>query len=202
MNPHKNFVIIGITGMPGAKKTSVAKMLSGYGIPCFTLSSTLGKELVTRGLNPTPTNYAKVASELREKLGEDIIARRTWNSIKVDAIKNAVIIDGIRSPAEVHFFHTVGKGFFLVSVHASPETRFRRFRETRHPFFSTREQFEAQDRSNLELGMAEVIAQADCVIVNEDYCEKSIRDQVYNLYQFLKKKIPSYGINEEKTPTD
>lgn len=197
---YKTFIIIGITGMPGAKKTSVAKIMSSYGIPYFTLSSILNKELAVRGIDPTPINYARLASELRKNFGEDILARRIWRSIKVNAVKtDTIIIEGIRSPAEVHFFHTVGKCFFLVLVHSSPETRFRKFKQKKHPFLNTLEQLESQDKTNLELGIGEVIAQADYVIINESYYEKSIKDQVRNLYQFLKRKKTSHNITQKNT---
>lgn len=195
---YKTFIIIGITGMPCAKKTSIAKIMSSYGIPYFTLSSILDKELTVRGIDTTPINYARLASELRKNFGEDVLARRIWRSIKVNDVKiDTIIIDGIRSPAEALFFHTVGKCFFLVLVHSSPEARFRRFKQNKHPFINTLEQFEAQDKTNLELGMGEIIAKADYVIINESYYEKSIKNQVRNLYQFLKRKITSHNITQK-----
>lgn len=189
--------------MPGAEKTSVAKIFSDYGIPYFTLSSVLSEELAIRGIDPTPTNYAKLALELRKKFGEDIIARRTWDLIETSTAKSdIIIIDGIRSPAEVLFFRTVGKRLFLVLVHSSPETRFRRFKQRKRRFISTREKFEAQDRGNFELGGGEVIAQADYVIINETYCKKDIKGQIRDLYRFLKKKMQTHDIGQEKTPKE
>jgi len=178
--------IIGITGMPGAKKTDVAKILSNYGIPYFTLSSILFQELAKRKLEPTPPNYAKLASELRKKFGQDFLAKQAWKSVT----SKVTIIDGIRSPKEVDFLRNAADYFFLVLVHASPETRFRRFKQSKNPFLSTREQFDAQEKDNLKIGVGEVSVQADYVIINESYCRKSLKDQVDALYRFLQNKVP------------
>lgn len=180
--------------MPGAKKTTVAKMLSKYGIPCFTLSRILRQELEKRHLDLTPTNYARLASELREKYGDDFLARQAWNCVD----SRVIVIDGIRSPKETQFFRNVAKYFFLVLVHASPETRFKRFKQRKHPFLSERKQFDAQEKDNLEVGVGEVSVQADYVIVNETYCKKSLKEQVGELYRFLQKKIREFDNLEGK----
>lgn len=179
-------VVIGITGMPGAKKTDVAKILSGYGMPYFTLSSILRQELANRKLEPTPPNYAKVALELRRRFGQDFLVKRAWKSIT----SRVTIVDGIRSPKEMEFLRNAADHFFLVLVHASPETRFGRFKQSKNPFLSTRKQFDAQEKDNLKIGLGEVSAQADYVIINESYCKKSLEDQVDDLYKFLQKKVP------------
>ena len=172
--------------MPGAKKTDVAKMLSSYSIPYFTLSSILRQELTKRKLELTPPNYAKLASELRRRFGQDFLAKQAWKSVT----SKAMIIDGIRSPKEVNFLRNAADYFFLVLVHASPETRFRRFKQGKNPFLGTRKQFNAQEKDNLKIGVGEVSVQADYVIINESYCKKSLKDQVNTLYRFLQKKVP------------
>ncbi len=186
----KQILIIGIVGMPGAEKTKVAKLLSDYGIPYYTLSSILDEELMIRGMDSTPTNYSKVALELRKKFGYNILAMRSWKRIKESDIKtNMLIIDGIRLIEEVSFFKDVGKLLFLVFIHSSSETRFRRFKQKKHPFLRKRSQFNAQEKINFELGVGKVITQADYVIINENYYEKNLKVQVNNLYKFIIKKI-------------
>jgi dephospho-CoA kinase len=188
----KDIVIIGITGMPGAKKTMVAKLLSKYGIPYFTISSILREELINRGLEPTPENYAKLAKEMREKFGEEILAKKAWEFIKSSIPSKVIIIDGIRSPEEVSFFKNIARHFLLLLVHASPSTRFKRFKRRKHSFIRTIEQFKAQEESNLELGIGEVIAQADYVIINESYFKESLKKQVDMFYRFLERKVPMF----------
>lgn len=186
-NSANSTVVIGITGMPGARKTEVAKMLSRYGIQYFTLSRTLRQELENHQIDLTPANFADVALRLREKYGQDFLARKAWEALDP---KETVIIDGIRSPKEVDFFRSVSDFFFSLLVHASPETRLARFKLSKNPLLSTRSQFEAQERNNLDLGIGEVTAEADYVIINEEYCSKSLEEQVDAFYQFLKKKLP------------
>lgn len=173
--------------MNGAKKTLVAKMLSRHGMKFYTLSKTLSVELESRGLPQSPVEFARLAKKLRARYGDDILARRTIEDIEGSS---PIIIDGIRSPAEVDYFKRKARKFILILVYASPETRFQRFRRRRHPFLSTREKFEEQERSNLNLGIGQVISKADYVIVNERYFPSSLRSQVNRLYQFLVRSFP------------
>ena len=176
--------IIAITGMPGARKTAVARRLSSYNMPYFTLSDVLRKELISQGLALSPRNFAKLAKRWRGRFGQDVMARRLWASIT----SPIAVVDGLRSTAELDFFRSVAGRFTLVLVHASPATRFRRFRRRRHPYLSTLPGFQAQEKSNLDAGIGNVIAQADYVLINEGYSGHSLSEQVDQLLDFLQKK--------------
>ncbi len=180
-------VVIGVTGMPGAKKSVVAQLLARYGFLLFEMSSFIKESVVARGHIPTLQNLAEVSSQLRKKHGADIIARTCWESAK-HAGSKGVVIDGIRSMDEVRYFRSVSSWFILLHVHASPETRFERaVRRQIEPL--TPKEFYKTDRHNLELGVSEVIALADYVIVNDTYNSRNLEEEVKIFHEFITEKL-------------
>jgi len=78
-----------------------------------------------------------------------------------------VVLDGIRSPAEVERLRAIGPTRIL-AIHASPTTRYERLRLRGRPDDPhTPEELAERDRSELALGAGEVIALADDAIINE-----------------------------------
>jgi dephospho-CoA kinase len=78
-----------------------------------------------------------------------------------------VVLDGVRSPAEVEYLREIGPARVL-AIHASPQRRFERLRLRGRPDDpSSPEELAARDRTELALGAGEVIALADGMIVNE-----------------------------------
>lgn len=184
---YKKFIgIIGITGMPGAKKTIISKLLSQKcKIPYFQLSETVKQELESLKLDKTPPNYWKVAIELRKQYGSDVIAKRCWERVR--GTEGIIILDGIRNSAEVKFLKSVSDFLILVSVHSSPSTRFERVIKKEDKFFNTYSRLSKLDNHNLKLGIGEVIALADYVVINEMYYRYSVEEQVDKLCMLLKR---------------
>jgi dephospho-CoA kinase len=185
-------LVIGITGMPGAKKTETAEILSGYGIPFITLSSFLTEELRKRQMALSPSNYANLASELRKEYGDDFLVKKAWGSVN----SKAIIIDGIRSPSEIAFLRSVTEKFILILVYASPETRFSNLKKDNDPYLSAPEQFATQEKYENAIGVGEVSTQADYVIINENYAIKSLKEQVKRFLQFLHEKYQNSKITQ------
>ena len=82
--------------------------------------------------------------------------------------KNNIIIDGIRSQAEVlHFQEHLGNDFVIVAIHADPSLRYERLRlRGRKDAPTTEEEFKKRDLSELKLGLGETIAFSNYVISN------------------------------------
>lgn len=176
--------------MPGAKKTTVAEILSQKGIPFYQLGKVLEQEIENRGQAKTPQNYWNLAQELRQKYGDEIVVKSCWNSIK--PVKPIVTFDGIRNQAEVNFLRNVSKKLVLLLVHSSPMTRFQRLKE-KYDFYRSYENFCESEKHNLRLGIAQVIALADYVIVNEEYIGRSLEAQTDKFYDFVVRRVVIKG---------
>ena len=158
--------VIGISGMPGAGKGVVANSASQRGLEVFVLGDVIREETERRGLEPTPKNVGAVMLQLREEEGSATVARRL--SPKIEASSSiAVIVEGIRSLDELTELRTKYE-VVTVAIHASPETRFRRLLSRgRSDDPKDMATFNERDIRELKVGLGEVIALADIVLVNE-----------------------------------
>ena len=119
--------VIATVGLPGSGKSEAATVARELGVPVVTMGDVVREECRKRGLDPA-TDHGTVAKRLREEGGPAAIAEASLPAIE-SALEEAgtVLVDGVRSDAEVDRFETAfAEGFVLVSVEAPFETRARR----------------------------------------------------------------------------
>jgi dephospho-CoA kinase len=161
-------LVIGLAGMPGAGKSLVVDVASRNGYKVVVMGDVIREEARRRGLEPTPVNIGKTMLELRETEGENVVAKRCIPKIETAGQKK-VVVDGIRSLAEVEEFKKHFPKFSLVAIHSSPETRFKRLYHRRRADDSEKwEIFHERDTRELSVGLGNAIAMAEHVIVNEE----------------------------------
>lgn len=165
-------LVIGVTGMPGAGKDTVREIVREYGFPIVIMGDEVRAEAARRNIEPTPENLGKLMLQIRAEEGPEAIAKRCISKIRaLDA--RIVIVDGLRSPHEVREFKRVFPRFKIMAIHASPETRFKRLlKRGRSDDPKDWETFCARDQRELSVGIGEVIAMADYMIVNEGMLEQ------------------------------
>ncbi len=157
--------IIGIVGMPGSGKSVFDNVAKDLGFTIIIMGDVVRAETIKQGLELTPENIGNVMISLREKDGAAVVAKRCIPRIKKS---EKVIIDGIRSLAEVEVFRKTFPEFKLVHIHASPDARFRRI-ANRNRSDDSQDWliFTERDRRELGIGIGSAIALADYIIVNE-----------------------------------
>lgn len=156
--------IIGLTGMPGSGKGIFVETAKKKGWDVVRMGDTVWDFVKKKGLKINDENVGRVANEERKKIGYGIWAERTLPFIK----NKKTVIDGIRSVEEVNVFRKHFQDFTLISIHSSPETRYRRImsRKRIDDTFS-KEKFDERDKRELSWGIGNVIALSDIVIINE-----------------------------------
>lgn len=163
----KQKMIVGTAGMPGAGKAVVSRIAQEKGLTLVIMGDVIREETQKRGLDPTPENIGKIMLQLREEEGAAVVAKRCLSKI-AEANSNTVLVDGIRSLAEMYEFEKNFPQFILIAVHSSPETRFARlFRRKRSDDPSGWGVFADRDLRELSVGQGSVLALADYMIVNE-----------------------------------
>lgn len=167
-----DILIVALTGMPGAGKTTVANFLSHKGIPLLVMGDVVREAAERDGLEPTSHNLTKLMLNLRKKNGPEAIAHLVVNKIKLmkkqDKQLSAVIVDGIRSMAEVQVLKRIGS-VKLLAIHGSTFTRYRHVRERgRSDVPSNVYEFDKRDKIEMKVGISSVIALADETISNND----------------------------------
>lgn len=166
--------IVCITGMPLAGKTLASSYAKELDIPVINMGDKIRK--MQAG------NVADLIFEIRKKYGKDIIARMCGEEIK--ELNRDVIVEGIRSLEEVEYFRSIGE-VYVVAIHASPLTRFKRaLMRKRGDDPSSLEEFKKRDERELSLGLGNVIALADYMIVNEG-SEEELRRNALKLFEAI-----------------
>jgi len=172
LSTQNSVIVIGVTGMPGAGKDTVRDIVREYGFPVVVMGDEVRAEVARRGLEPTPENLGKVMLQIRAEEGPEVLAKRCIPKIRALGSR-VVIIDGLRSPHEVREFRREFPNFRIIAIHASPKTRFKRLlKRGRSDDPKDWETFYERDQRELSVGIGEVIAMADYMIVNEDSIER------------------------------
>lgn len=168
----KDTLIVGLTGMPGAGKTTVANYLSQKGFPLLVMGDVVREVAENDGLELTSDNLAKLMLRLRKRNGPEAVAHLIVNKIKLmkkeDKQLSVVIVDGIRSMAEVRLLRRIGS-VKLLAIHGSTFTRYTHVRERGRPDVpSNLGEFDKRDKIEMDVGISNAIALADETISNND----------------------------------
>ena len=118
--------VIGLVGTLGCGKGVVAEFLKQRGFSYLSLSDTLREIAAPLGLSDHRNTLIVIGTTLREKFGNDILARGAQQ--KVVSSKGDFVIDSIRTALEVEFLKKELNAF-VIGITASPERAFGFVRE-------------------------------------------------------------------------
>ncbi len=176
-----NRLIVCLTGMPGAGKSTVASFLKEKGFATVTMGDAVREEAEMQGLEPTDPNLGKLMIKLRQDLGQGAVAHLILQKLARDGNADAVVIDGIRSIPEVEVLKKVGR-VKLLAIHASRDTRFRHLVDRgRSDAPASSDEFAGRDRREFSVGISEAIALADETISNNDLTLEQLKHQAYDI---------------------
>jgi dephospho-CoA kinase len=166
-----------VTGMPGAGKSVIAKYLAeSLHSNLVSMGDVMRREALKRGMSLDLKSMMEFAKRIREERGEAAVADLVLEHLK-GVEDDILVIDGVRSLAEIERFSKEAK-VIVVAVHASPRERFRRLRRRgRKDDPKSWAEFRKRDLDELRIGIGNVIALADVMIVNEDVDENLIKDK-------------------------
>ncbi|MFQ6051174.1 MAG: AAA family ATPase [Candidatus Hydrothermarchaeota archaeon] len=163
--------VLGITGMPGSGKTQALKVFYKKGFSIVSMGDVIRDLAREKGIKEDPESIGRIAIEIRKNEGEDAVAKRCVK--KILGLKKNVVIEGIRSLHEIDCFKKYFDDFVIVSIHASPKTRYERLKRRGRPDDPKNfKEFLERDKRELNIGMGSVIAKADFMVVNESSLEK------------------------------
>lgn len=161
-------LVVGLGGMPGSGKSLVVETAKEMGYAIVTMGDVVREQTRLRGLEPTPQNIGKVMLELRAKEGQYVIAKKCIPKIE-EQNSYSVLIDGLRSLFEADIFKEHFDSFTLVAVHAPPNIRFERLKARgRSDDPPNYEVFRERDMRELGVGLGNVIAMAEKILVNDN----------------------------------
>lgn len=162
-------LIVCLTGMPGAGKSTIAeglRRLGGHTV--VNMGDAVRTEAARRGLEPTAPNLGALMVDLRRRGGPGAVALLVGPGIRAAPPDHTVVVDGVRSNDEIEHFRTLGR-VCILSVHASADTRFGFLgRRGRSDDPHDRKKFDERDSRELGIGISGSIAMADESISNND----------------------------------
>ena len=176
----RKMTVIGFAGLPGSGKSTVLKAIEDLGI-IITMGDVIRNEARARGIEPIDENLGKIAQELREDFGPEIIAQKCVALIKSLESK-VVFIDGLRSIAEVKTFRNSWK-FPIVAVIIDDIIRIERLSNRGRPDDpkNLEEQTE-RDQREIIFGLNDVINSANYKI-NNNVTKKEVQKKARKLIQ-------------------
>lgn len=181
-------LIIGLAGMPGCGKTTVAAILQDKGFTIITLSSFIKDKLRKQGQVANRQNLQNQGDQLRSCKGAAILAKMALAKIKKLQLKK-VVIDGIRNQAEIKSLKQTGH-FFLIGMAAHSKLRFRRLKlAQKHPDLKTWQDFVVYElRENRGLNSQTGLQNQLCYLLADCFLENngSIPDLKKKLAKIVK----------------
>lgn len=190
-------IIICLTGMPGAGKSTIASSLKEKGFPVITMGDVVREEANRQNLEPTDYNLGSLMLKLRKDLGPGAIAHLILRKMERDYNNNidVIIIDGIRSMPEVEVLKSIGY-VKLLAIHASTNTRFTYTKERARPDCpSSIQDFVVRDKRELTVGISEAIALADETLSNNDLTIEELKEKGFEIIQKWIAEINKSGSN-------
>ena len=168
--------------MPGAGKSTIADGLKSKGYNIINMGNAVRAEAKNRNLEPTGPNLGKLMLELREKNGQGAIAELVASQIE-NSKSNVIIIDGIRSNAEIEVLRKYGI-VKLLAIHASTNTRFGFLKQRgRSDDPQTKENFEERDNREIGVGISNSIALSDETISNNNLTKDELIEHSFKIIE-------------------
>lgn len=185
-------MIIGITGLNGAGKTTVVEYLEKKSFLAHSLSDVLRDILRKEGKPLTRENLIEKGNQLREKQGDGILGEVILQKLQDNGVH--YVIDSIRHPDEVEALRR-REDFILVCVDAPTEVRFERMLERKRENETNyvdilafeKEELESEEHHKQQLSATAKMAQI--VLVNN----KDIEELYAKIDKMLADLYKRYG---------
>lgn len=175
-------LIVCLTGMPGAGKSTIAEGLKAKKYNVINMGNAVRAEAKKRNLESTSSNLGKLMLELREKNGQGAVAELILPEIE-NSDSNVIVIDGIRSNAELDVLRNFGT-VKILAIHASTDTRFDFLQQRgRSDDPQSRETFEERDTRELGVGISNSIALADETISNNNFSKTELIEFAFKIIE-------------------
>jgi dephospho-CoA kinase len=181
-------LIVCLTGMPGAGKSTVASFLKDKGFAGIIMGDAVREEAKMQGIEPTDANLGRLMLKLREDMGEGAVAHLILKKLERDGSRGNIVIDGVRSIPEVEVLRSIGL-VKLLAIHASQDTRFRHLKgRGRSDAPASTDEFAGRDKRELSVGISEAIALADETLSNNDLTMEQLKERACGIVDEWKRE--------------
>lgn len=163
-------IIIGLVGpMASGKEVTKKYLESKYGAKSCKFSTIVRDVLDRVFVEKSRENLSAISTALRGLFGDDLFSRVIAQDTQ-NLDSNVVVVDGVRRLTDVSHL-TALPNFYLISIDADPQVRFKRMvlrNENRGDAEKTFEQFMEEHNLETELQIPEVMKSAKFTIDNTE----------------------------------
>ncbi|MDR2545296.1 MAG: nucleoside monophosphate kinase [Methanobrevibacter sp.] len=173
--------VIGVCGLPGSGKSFIHQIAKEYNSTIYNMGDVIREEALKRNIS-----IGDMAIQLRKEEGNNVVAKMIVEKIMENEDEDKLfIIEGIRSLSEVEFIKQKFNDFKILSIFASPKTRFKRLKmRNRDDDSNEFNEFKKRDERELNFGIANVIVYSDYLIINED-CLEEYKKNLKNFFKTI-----------------
>ena len=165
--------LIVVAGMPGAGKEEFLNVAIDMGLPFLRMGDLVRELYPKRSAEDEGLTLGQFANRERERYGYNIWAKRALERMS----GNIYLVDGCRSMDEIKAFRGLSDDVNIVAIHAPPKVRYERLvKRQREDAPKDIGEFEARDTREIGWGLAEVVALADKLILNDGPLERFRED--------------------------
>jgi dephospho-CoA kinase len=175
----KYIVYVGVVGQIACGKGALVDFLTKkLDFVSFSLSSILHDELKKRSIKVfTRKTLQDIGDQLRNRYGDDVLAKRAIELLKKQGEKH-VVIEGIRNPGEIEYLKK-NPAFVLIGVKANRELRFKRLLSRSKPWDPKNwNDFVKVDRRDLGVGQQKSGQQVGKCLAYCDYTLTNNKDLI------------------------
>lgn len=190
-----NQLVICLTGMPGAGKSTVARFLEENGFYPIAMGDVIREKAIENNLPLDDHNLGELMKNFRKTHGNEIIAKLIVEKITDLRNTDFIVVDGIRSYDEFIVLKTIGH-VKLLAIHASSDIRYNHIKQRdRSDTPTNHENFLQRDEREMSVGISKAIALADESISNNNITVNELREQVEWI---IKKWIDEYNNSKQE----
>ena len=164
--------VIGVVGLPGSGKGEFSRIAEILDVPVVVMGDSIREYVRTSGQTLSDLSMGEASAQLRAEMGRDAIAQLTIPRVEACGT-DVVIIDGIRSEAEVVLFREHFPDFYLVGVACSDAVRLERiYNRGREDDVSSAAELNARDTRERGWGLDAALGMADVTVTNDGSIEE------------------------------
>ncbi len=158
-------MILCLTGMPGSGKSTAARIFSRKGFEVMEMSGIIKEEMRRLKIRVNPESVEEFVNKEKAERGKDVFAVMMGKRLR--GLGHNVLVIGFRSVAEFETVErAVGMKLPLIAISSPEKLRFRRLSGRRTLPVKSPEKFRMRERSNIRMGILEVLARADYLVAN------------------------------------
>jgi len=152
--------------MPFSGKTIVSDKARQLGIFTLTFDDIVREEMQVKGIIYSKNNLKKMSEWFYNNPRE--MMRRIVDKITESNKPDKIVIEGLISPKQIQDLkdRMNQEEFSILAIHSSPEIRFERANKNINYNIMSYKNIQESDNMGIKMGLSEVIATADHMIIN------------------------------------